>query len=426
LRTHRRLPMLLSALLALAAAASPVLADRGGGDVRQYSSKYYDVYTNLPRETAAAYARHMDLTAAHYAKRFAGLRAKDRSRMAVYLFDLESDYHAHMASIGVDSRNSGGMFAVQPRNDVKGLFTWVSGRSKRDVLSVLQHEGFHQFAYAFIGGDLPPWANEGMAQYFEDGIIIGRDMHLGLVNPHRLRQVQEALANKSNLMSFRELMTMDGQQWSANLRADARRGGLQYAYAWSVVHFLVHADNGRYQRAFLGYLDLIASGRTSEQAFQRAFGTADLEAMRKRWSQYVMLLDPDPLAEATLRMEFLGRALSALHEKGHPAPESIEAVRKTLTAAGYKSWLSTHGLRYEFDASDEALYGYTPTPRTLPGRRARDGGDAEEPEPVPFELVPPKNPDFPPGVTAPQLRPAPTLTWEKDEHGELVAEVTYK
>jgi hypothetical protein len=31
---------------------------------------------------------------------------------------------------------------------------------------VVQHEGFHQFVAQVIRGDMPIWANEGLAEYF--------------------------------------------------------------------------------------------------------------------------------------------------------------------------------------------------------------------------------------------------------------------
>ena len=58
---------------------------------------------------------------------------------------------------------------------------------------MLQHEGFHQFAFNHIGEALPTWINEGLAQYFEDAIIVGDKMTTGLANARRVEQVKQAL-----------------------------------------------------------------------------------------------------------------------------------------------------------------------------------------------------------------------------------------
>ena len=44
----------------------------------------------------------------------------------------------------------------------------------------VQHEGFHQFAHAVIGGDIPTWLNEGLAEYFGEALFTG-----GRVRPRR-------------------------------------------------------------------------------------------------------------------------------------------------------------------------------------------------------------------------------------------------
>jgi hypothetical protein len=80
-------------------------------------------------------------------------------------------------------------------------------------------------------------------------------------------------------------MRLAHMRWNEAMRIE------NYDHVWSVAHFLVHADSGRYRDAFDGFLRAAARGQNATAAWGEHFGPhglaqpADLErAWRRYWS----------------------------------------------------------------------------------------------------------------------------------------------
>jgi len=376
-------------------------------DLKRYTSRHYVIYTDVQRRVAADYARHMDQVFDEYAKRFSTFRRKHEGAMPLYLFRNESDYLEFLAKRGVPARNSGGMFVYNRK--VSGLFVFIGDKSRQEVIETLQHEGFHQFAFKYIGANLPIWANEGLAQYFEDGIVVGTKMHLGLANARRLRAVQQAL-EKDEHISFEKLMTISSRDWAKQLNRNPDQALMYYAQSWTVAYFLIHAEKGRYRKAFENYLRLVSNGRGSEAAFRKAFGTSSTDAFAKRWSEYTLALEPDHLTAAVERLHFLGNAIRYLEKHNHPVPESMPRLKALLQKMNYRAWRSWPGIRVDYEAKNDTLFTFTLSSGT----------------PAMFELLEASRDDLPPRIGAPGMHPEPMLEWSRDEDDELVAEVRFR
>jgi hypothetical protein len=253
------------------------------------------------------------------------------------------------------------------------------------------------------------WANEGLAQYFEDGIMVKGAMTLGMANARRTAAVQLAIKRRK-AVDFDELLNMSDETWSKTLMQDADRGGLLYDQAWSICYFLIHAEDGKYRPAFETYLQHISDGLPPEVAFRKAFGSTDTTDFRKKWEQYVAKLEPDPLTLTVQRMEFIGQALQWLQAKGEAMPRSVDQLRQRLQRVNYKATRSTHGVKFEFDSKDESLYEYPA------GKDHR----------FMFELAASTDRDLPPSVVAKKIKPTPTLYFTKDSDGQITQEIEYK
>jgi Protein of unknown function (DUF1570) len=394
------------ALILILALAPPA---RAQSELKKYTSQYYDVYTDADRAEAAVFGNHMDRVFAEYAKRFAGFAPKFPDRkMALYLFKEQDQYLNFLKARGIDGANSAGLFAVTRSAD--GLFTWLHGKSKSSTFDILEHEGFHQFALIYLGANLPVWVNEGLAQYFEDGILIRGNMQLGLVNDQRLYQVQAALKDNYPLVDFDDLFDMTNKAWIQTLNRDPKRSALLYSYAWSVVYFLIHAEHGKYRAAFGQYLNRVAGGDPSSKAFREVFGLDDMKPLRAKWAQFILHAEPDAVSVALSRMEFLGSALRSMHKAKVPMPKTLAELRDDMRRVNFRAYYLTHGVRVEYHATDPKLYKYT----------ARNGVEQE------FELLEPSRNDLPPRITARGLKPQATLIWSFDKDGALVQEFEYR
>src|SRR5690606_25197614 len=114
----------------------------------------------LSERDAMLFARHMDRVFDEYLRRFqqAQFAEQNRRAMPLYLFRTSADYERYLGHYGISARNTAGMFFYTQR--LQGLATWVQGRPIMETMATLQHEGFHQFAFRYIGPSLPIWANE--------------------------------------------------------------------------------------------------------------------------------------------------------------------------------------------------------------------------------------------------------------------------
>ncbi|MEL7088248.1 MAG: DUF1570 domain-containing protein, partial [Planctomycetota bacterium] len=347
--------------------------------------------------------------AAGLAKRFAVLRGNSRQKQNLYLLRNRGDYIAAMAEFGIPAEASGGMFFWGPR--ISGLATWVEGLTRDQVYSTLQHEGFHQFAHTKMGENLPLWVNEGLAEYFGSAIVVKNRVRMGIVDEDRIQLIRDALKTGTAL-GFDELLNITSNQWHHNMLTGSPKGRLQYDQSWAIVHFLVHGDNGRYQKAFENYLKLISRDRSHREAFAQSFGSNDTRLFAKRWMKFLEEVEADPYSTALKRLQFLGAGMAYLAEQDDAeVPADLAGLKQALQDRAYRvKWMTEAGER-TVEASDESQYGYR-GPRDVPAE---------------FELLPrSEGSDLPPQIAASQLKPTATLVWTRDEEGNLRSTLEFK
>ena len=371
----------------------------------QFESRYYTLYTSLSQQEAQKYGRHMDQVYAEFLSRFGSFRSRRRGRQNFYIFRTRSDYNLQLAHFGIDASASGGMFFKTPKG--RGLATFIGDQSDQRIFEVIQHEGFHQFADNYIGDTLPVWANEGIAEYFGQALIIKGKVKLGLATPQRVETIKVAVAD-SKALDFDNLLNYSSLEWHANMRSESDLGHLQYVQSWSIVHFLIHGKRGKYRKAFENYLFHISRGQKHPNAFNKAFGTNAVAAFQKGWGQFIEQLKPDPYSTAVRRMRFLAGGAQWLNEHTGSAPTTIEALRSTLQKKNFYIAYPSHAGMVKTDASDETLYSYL----------VKD-------ELRPFELR--EGPEgFPPVVAAPALKPSPRIRWQRNNNDKLIFEIEYR
>lgn len=363
-----------------------------------FTTKHYTIYTDARPEDLTKISKHMDALFENYEGRFQGFQNNrtDNQKMPLYIFRTKKAYTDFFERLGFSGANTGGMFFVMPQ--AQGLAIFLEGRGLQEVTSVLQHEGFHQFAFSYIGPELPTWVNEGIAQYFEDGILINDKFYLGMANAHRVQSVKAAIES-NRAIDFNRLLSLSNQEWIQAVVSGAPQASLQYDQSWSIVYFLITAENGKYRVPFDNYLRLVAKGKDSVSAFREAFGSEDTTAFEKRWREWALKVQPDPLSQAIERMSYMAEAMQFLVKNKIAVPNTTEGLRTTLQKYQFRLTLvSHHGVRTEYSADNEQLYKY----------RNPNGRDTF------FQMLPANGPGGLPRITANLLSPQPTLSWVKD------------
>jgi hypothetical protein len=272
-------------------------------DLKIYNTKYYILKTDVNRDQVREIEQRLTLMAEEYDQRTRGFAGTVRDRLPVFVFRRAEDYYANG---GV--RGSGGAFTGDR------LMVLAGDNLTPETWHRVQHEGFHQFALAAIGRGLPPWANEGLAEYFGEGLFTGDNFFTGVIPPERLARLKQAIQD-DKVRTLVAMMSLAPETWNAEIGLAHQKAGQNYDQAWSMIQFLAHAENGRYQDPFARFLSDVSRGRPWEQAWLRAFGNA-VDAFEKRWKEYWLSLPERPSDELYARAtaatltSFFARAFS--------------------------------------------------------------------------------------------------------------------
>lgn len=242
-----------------------------------YEGRYYVIHSDLSRDELREAELRMSRMAEEYHARTKDFAGAIRTKFPFYLFENERDYHAAGGAEG-----SAGMFNP---NRPPRLMAWTGGETGPRFWHTVQHEGFHQFADAVIGGDLPIWVNEGLAEYFGEGLFTGDSFVTGVIPQWRLERVRKTFAADA-FMPVRDMMILSHEQWNQGMSTE------NYDQAWAMVHFLVHADDGKYRDALASFIRAISRGQRWDRAWQGSFGSAD--GFEEKWKGYWTKLPDNP------------------------------------------------------------------------------------------------------------------------------------
>lgn len=161
-------------------------------------------------------------------------RAEPSQPMETYLFQSRWDWERFTEKFAPDRADT---YKKIRRGGYSERGITVSHyNSQRATLSILAHEGLHQFLEMTGRGRIPAWVNEGLACYFESfDIVDGRPVFTPENNSLRAPYLREALIRDALIPLEEILGTHAGiavHQPSSHVRS-------YYAQEWSLVVFLL-------------------------------------------------------------------------------------------------------------------------------------------------------------------------------------------
>ncbi len=301
-----RIALIVVVLLIAGFAAS------AAGDLPRYETPYYVIHSDLDRETLREAAARMTAMAEEYHERTKDFGRTIRRRLPFVLFAERADYESAGGKPG-----SSGMYTG------RALLADGSLAGSEHFWRVIQHEGFHQFAHTTISSRLPVWVDEGLAEYFAHGVWTGDGFVTGVIPPGRLRKIK-AMVRSEKLLPFERMIAMDRDTWSGALNVR------NYDQAWSMVHFLVHADDGKYREAFVGFINDVVRYRSVRRSFARRFGT-DLDAFEKRFAEWWAGLGENPTRDLYDRATTA--TLTSYLARAHKGGQAFDDAEAFLNAA---------------------------------------------------------------------------------------------
>ncbi len=171
------------------------------------------------------------------------------------------------------------------------------------TLSVLAHEGMHQYFANYFKVRLPAWLNEGLATYCESyDLPGGKPRFTPQRNTFRLNSLRQSLSAGA-FLPIRDMLSTDAGQ--VVVQGRSRVTTTYYAQAWAMTVFIRHGAGGRYSAGFDRLLEGIVAGdmprmaqaakirapepsKTSYgEAVFRAYITEDLEVFEREFKKYL-------------------------------------------------------------------------------------------------------------------------------------------
>jgi len=321
---------ILLAWAVLACGAAEVAAPPKGEVVREGNlfvllKPNYRVETDISPEAAQVIGAHMEAVHAAYRAILGGLGRVAVPPFRVRVYRERRDY---LEVVGEGLARTIGLYVPEMRL----LLACIGSDDLGRILGVLRHEGWHQFSHA-VFGNLPPWVDEGLAEYFHHARVHRGRLVQGELPARELRFVQRAVAQRLAL-PLAELLALDHEAWTELRERDARRGSLAYCQAALLVHCLLDGEGGRYRQGFYQYLAQLYRRATPGEAMRQILG-GDLARLQRVWERYLAAARPSPRYLCRENLSLIGQVLL---NYGGGRKFTAEELRAALLAQALGRW----------------------------------------------------------------------------------------
>jgi len=159
--------------------------------------------------------------------------------------------------------------------------TWRQNNFEQ-MLEVITHEANHALLRQRLG-NVPPWLNEGLSEYFERMEVFGQAVVIH-PNPQWDAAVRRQVRN-GTIEPLRKYLTLSQQDWQLHDLS----GNRSYAEAWSFVYFLMSTPEGtRLLSNLLETLDRVGAADFSGPDVINADFEGGLAALESRWHAWAL------------------------------------------------------------------------------------------------------------------------------------------
>jgi tetratricopeptide (TPR) repeat protein len=166
---------------------------------------------------------------------------------------------------------------------------------------------FHEYSHFLVSnslGQIPVWASEGLAQFYESFqerdsgrvAIIGSPIgdHIAVLRQSTPIPIQDLIAVGTDSSVYNE----------------GSRRGVFYAQSWALVHYLIMGNNQKRTPQLLEYLAQVRTGSAPDAAFRNAFG-GEPSMLDRELREYV-----SQVSVMQLRMTFDDRVETSIPARG--------------------------------------------------------------------------------------------------------------
>lgn len=259
-----------------AAAGSVPGAPAAKDEWLQVRSKNFNLIGNANERDIRKVATKLEQFRETFRLVFKGLKLNSPIPTNVVVFKNASAYNPFkpVRADGKADKFIAGYF--QPGEDVNYITLATEGADE-DVYGTIFHEYVHFMLDTSFGkSDVPPWFNEGLAEYYQTfEIEADQKVKLGLPQGNHL-----ALLQQNSLIPLETLFMIDN--YSLHQNGNHSRS-VFYAQSWALIHYLIQSGKSDGLANFLRFL---SANIPAEKAFRDAFQT-DYKEMEKDLKNYV-------------------------------------------------------------------------------------------------------------------------------------------
>ena len=165
----------------------------------------------------------------------------------------------------------------QSGEDVNYITLSTAG-AKEDIYGTIFHEYVHFLMNTNFGRSVvPPWFNEGLAEYYQTFSVAKNNLKVNLGIP---QENHVLFLRRSKLIPLQDFFKIDNRSLHATGRTSR---SIFYAQAWALIHYLTLTNQSNNLSKFLGE---VMNDVEPEEAFQRTFGY-DYKILEKNLRKYV-------------------------------------------------------------------------------------------------------------------------------------------
>src|SRR6266699_3350902 len=153
----------------------------------------------------------------------------------------------------------------QPGEDVNYITLTTERASDDQPFRTIFHEYVHLLVENTMGGAVPLWFNEGLAEYYSTFDIKDdyRRVILGDLIANHVLYLRE---NK-----FLPLRTLFAVDYKSPYYNEGNKMNVFYAESWMLMHYLLQGDGQKHRPQLAKFVDQLRANATIDEAFQQAF-----------------------------------------------------------------------------------------------------------------------------------------------------------
>ncbi len=270
MNTRKTLTLAIVACVILSAAPSRATAAPAWLRV---TSPNFVIYTDAGEKRGRAIAERLEGFRALLLSLFPAAVAKAQPEpLPVVAFKNDGEFKPYKALYNGKPASMSGVFLGGSERSLVALDASAYESSYRVVF----HEYIHKLmsARAFV----PPWFNEGMAEFYSTATTKGLEAQLGSPIENHIYYLRD-----HKMMPLEQLFAVTHDSTEYNER---EKQGVFYAQSWLFVHYFMFSENMNRGRELSRFIERLSKGDTPAQAFPTAFGM-DIETAEKQLQAYV-------------------------------------------------------------------------------------------------------------------------------------------